>query len=184
MPRIPHAARALPLLTALAASPLALQAATPAAPATTQASGAAAPATAKTTAPAATAGQASTPTVQIQDAWVRGTTAQQRATGAFMQITSSTGARLVGVSTPVAGVAEVHEMAMHGDVMQMRPVPELPLPKGQPVTLKPGSFHVMLMDLKAPLSPDTPVPLTLTLVDPQGQRQTVTVQAVVRPLGR
>ena len=48
----------------------------------------------------------------VKDAWVRGTVAQQKATGAFMQITSAQGGKLVSVQTPVAGVAEIHEMKM------------------------------------------------------------------------
>ena len=59
--------------------------------------------------------------------------------------------QLVGVSTPVAGAAEVHEMKMEGDVMRMRAVAKLDLPAGQTVELKPGGYHVMLMDLKQPL---------------------------------
>jgi copper(I)-binding protein len=76
----------------------------------------------------------------------------QKGTGAFMKLTAKDGAKLVGASSPVAGVTEVHEMKMEGDVMKMRAVPALDLPAGKPVELKPGGYHVMLMDLKAPLA--------------------------------
>ena len=87
----------------------------------------------------------------VKEPWVRGTVAQQTATGMFAQITSATGGRLVSVSSPLAGVVEIHEMSMDGNVMKMRAVPALELPAGKTVELKPGGYHVMLMDLKQPL---------------------------------
>jgi copper(I)-binding protein len=93
----------------------------------------------------------------------------QKATGAFMKLTAKDGAKLVGASSPAAGVTEVHEMKMEGDVMKMRAIPGLDLPAGKAVELKPGGYHVMLMDLKAPLAKDTTVvPLTLTFKDAKG----------------
>ena len=108
------------------------------------------------------------PNVVIKDAWVRSTVPGQMGTGAFMRITAKDGAQLVAVSSPAAGVAEVHEMKMQGDVMKMRAVPQLDLPAGKAVELKPGGYHVMLMDLKQPLLKDTKVPMTLTFKDAKG----------------
>lgn len=99
--------------------------------------------------------------VSVQDAWVRGTVPGQTSSGAFMTLQSADGAKVVGVSTPVAGTAEIHEMKMDGNVMRMKALPSLDLPKGQAVQLKPGGYHVMLMDLKQPLVKDTVVPITL-----------------------
>ena len=127
--------------------------------------------------------QVATAQTTVKDAWVRGTVAQQRATGAFMQIQSATGGKLVGVSTAAAGVAEVHEMSMDGGVMKMRALPALDLPAGQPVDLKPGSFHVMLMDLKKPLATGDTVTLTLTIEGKDGKRENVEVKAPVKQLG-
>lgn len=107
-------------------------------------------------------------TVEVKDAWIRATVPGQKGTGAFMNITAKDGAKLVGVSSPVAGVAEVHEMKMDGDIMRMRAVPALELPAGQTVQLKPGGYHVMLMDLKQGLPKDSTVPLTLRLQDSKG----------------
>ncbi|MEO6321258.1 MAG: copper chaperone PCu(A)C [Polaromonas sp.] len=107
-------------------------------------------------------------TVEVKDAWVRSTVPGQHGTGAFMRITAKGGAKLVGVSSPVAGVAEVHEMKMDGDIMRMRAVPVLDLPAGQTVQLQPGGNHVMLMDLKQPLPKDSKVPLTLRFKDDKG----------------
>ena len=106
--------------------------------------------------------------VEVSNAWVRSTVQGQKGTGAFMNITAKDGAKLVGVSSPVAGVAEVHEMKMEGDIMKMRALPVLDLPAGQTVQFKPGSYHLMLMDLKQPLSKGSSVPLTLRLQDAQG----------------
>jgi len=119
----------------------------------------------------------------VKDAWVRGTVAQQRASGAFMQITSAQGGRLVSVQTPVAGMAEVHEMAMDGNVMKMRAVDGgLDLPAGKAVELKPSGYHVMLMDLKQPLKDGESVPLTLVVEARDGKRETLEVKAVVKSL--
>ena len=108
-------------------------------------------------------------TGEIKGAWARATVQGQKASGAFMQLTAKDKAQLVSVSSPVAGVAEVHEMKMNGDVMQMRAVQGgLELPAGKAVELKPGGYHVMLMDLKTPLVKDTTVPLTLVFKDSKG----------------
>jgi len=106
--------------------------------------------------------------VEVSGAWVRATVPGQMGTGAFMRLVARDGARLVGVSTPVAGVAEVHEMKMDGDVMKMRAMPALELPAGQAVQLKPGGFHLMLMDLKQPLPKGSTVPVTLRFQDARG----------------
>ena len=119
--------------------------------------------------------QAQTPNVNIdvKDAWVRSTVPGQMGTGAFMKITAKAGTQLVGVSSPVAGVAEVHEMKMENDVMKMRALPSLDLPAGKAVELKPGGYHVMLMDLKQPLLKDTKVPMTLVFKDAKGVQSKV-----------
>lgn len=106
--------------------------------------------------------------VQVKDAWVRATVPGQKGTGAFMKITAKEGTRLVGVSTPVAGVAEVHEMKMENDIMKMRALPALDLPAGKTVELKSGGNHVMLMDLKQPLAKSSTVPLTLRFRNAKG----------------
>ena len=87
----------------------------------------------------------------VKDPWVRGTVAGQKATGLFAQITSTSGGKLVSATSPVAGVVEIHEMVMDGNVMKMRAMPGLELPAGKTVELKPGGYHVMLMDLKQEL---------------------------------
>jgi copper(I)-binding protein len=117
----------------------------------------------------------------VKDAWVRGTVPQQMATGLFAQITSAQGGRLVSAASPVAGVVEIHEMSMDGNVMKMRALPNgLALPAGKAVELKPGGYHVMLMDLKQPLKAGDTVPLTLVIEATDGKRETLQLQAPVR----
>lgn len=108
-------------------------------------------------------------TVDVKNAWVRSSVPGQKATGAFMTLTAKEGAKLVGVSSPAAGVTEVHEMKMDGDIMRMREVTGgLELPAGKAVELKSGGYHVMLMDLKAALPASSTVPLTLVFKDAKG----------------
>jgi len=122
-------------------------------------------------------------TVKVEDAWVRGTVSTQKASGAFMRITPSANTRLLSVSSPVAGVVEIHEMAMDNDVMRMRQVPGLDLAAGRTLVLKPGGYHVMLMDLKQQLKAGESVPLTLVFEDEAKKRFTQEVNAPVTALG-
>jgi periplasmic copper chaperone A len=119
----------------------------------------------------------------VKDPWVRGTVANQKATGMFAQLVSASGGKLVGASSPVAGVVEIHEMAMDGNVMKMRAVSGLDLPAGKTVELKPGGYHVMLMDLKKELKAGDTVPLTLVVEGADKKRETIEVKAAVKPLG-
>ena len=112
---------------------------------------------------------ASAQNVEVKDAWARATVQGQKATGAFMTLTSKTTAKLVGATSSVAGVTEVHEMKMDNGVMKMKAVEGgLELPAGKATSLKPGGYHVMLMDLKLPLQKDTTIPLTLVFKDAKG----------------
>ena len=128
------------------------------------------------------AGQAhaqATAPVAVDGAWARATVQGQKATGAFMRLTAKDGARLVRAESPAAGVVEVHEMKMDGNVMKMRALPGLNLPAGQAVELKPGGYHVMLMDLKAPLAKGSSVPMTLVFQDAKGVQSQQQVQVPV-----
>ena len=118
--------------------------------------------------------------VTVDKPWVRTTVAQQTTTGAFMTITSAQGGKLVSASSPIAASVEVHEMKMEGDVMKMRPVDALPLPAGKPVDLKSGSYHIMMMGLKAPVKAGDVVPIKLVVEDAKGKRETVDVKATAR----
>ncbi|MFZ2739492.1 MAG: copper chaperone PCu(A)C [Burkholderiaceae bacterium] len=119
-------------------------------------------------------------TVEIKEAWVRTSVQGQRATGAFMKITAKEDSTLVAVSSPVAGLTELHEMKMQADVMTMRAVVGgLNLPAGKTVELKPGGYHLMLMDLKTPLKKDSTVQLTLVFKDGKGVQSQLEIKLPV-----
>ncbi len=121
--------------------------------------------------------------VTVGEPWVRATVPQQKATGAFMLLNSAQDGKLVAARSPVAGVVEIHEMAMEGQLMKMREAKGgIALPAGQAVELKPGGYHVMLMDLKQQVKAGETVPMTLVVEGKDGQRQTIEVKAPVRPL--
>ena len=122
----------------------------------------------------------SDPVVRVDDPWVRTTVPEQTATGAYMTITSSAGGKLVSVTSPVASAVEVHEMKMDGDVMRMRTVDALALPKAQKVELKPGAYHLMLLGLKHPVNSGDVIPLALVVQDADGKSRIVEVSAPAR----
>ncbi len=138
--------------------------------------------TAASAAPSAATGGAMT----IQGAWARETPPGTTETAVYMTITNGTGAddALVSASSP-AGAAGVHEvvavgsgdpMASAGPMMAMQPVASVPIPAGTTLELRPGSFHIMITDLKAPLKAGSTIEVTLTFQS----APPVTVTAEVR----
>ena len=123
--------------------------------------------------------------VTLTDPWVRVTVPQQKATGLFMHIDATQDVRLVSGQSPVAGVVEIHEMVMDGDVMKMRHMPAgLEIAKGRTMSLKPGGYHVMLMDLKQQIKGGDTVPVTLTFEEIGSRKRfTQEVKAPVTALG-
>ena len=122
--------------------------------------------------------QATAP-VTVLAPWARATVQGQRGSGAFMTLVAKEPLTLVAASSPVAGVTELHEMKLEGDVMRMRALDTVPLKPGQPLELKPGGHHLMLMDLKAPLAPNTSIPVTLTFRTAAGEQRQLAVQVPV-----
>ena len=121
--------------------------------------------------------------VSVSNPWVRATVPAQKVTGAFMDLTATQDARLVAVKSPGAGTVEVHEMSTDGGVMKMRAMPDgLELPAGRSVELKPGGYHIMLMDLKAQVKEGDRVPMTLIIEYKDGKRQILDVTAPVKAL--
>lgn len=124
--------------------------------------------------------------VEVEGAWVRATVPGQQGTGGFMRLKAQEPLTLVGVRSPAAGVSEVHEMKMEGDVMRMRAISALPLPAGKTVELKSGGYHLMLQQLKAPLLKGSEVPVTLEFKDAKGELSRLHLQlpvAVSAPAG-
>lgn len=120
--------------------------------------------------------------IKVEGPWARATVAQQQSTGAFMTLSSEVDSALVQADSPIAQHVEIHEMAMENNVMKMRQVPKIDLPAGQAVELKPGSYHIMLIDLKRQVFEGTEVPLTLTFENKDGTRKVIEVGAPVHAL--
>lgn len=118
--------------------------------------------------------------VHVSYANAYATSAAQKNGAVFLKITNDGNAddAIIGASSGVARVHELHTHIEEGNVMKMRAVPEIALPAGQAVTLYPMGDHIMLIDLTAPLEVGTSFPLTLQLKS--GDSKEVTV-SVVRP---
>ncbi len=125
---------------------------------------------------------ASAANVSVTDAWARATMPGQQVSGAYMKIASDADAKLVGASSPAIPRVEVHEMKMDGDVMRMREIKAIDLPKGKSVSLEPGGYHIMLMNLKKPIAAGDVIPLNL-VIESGGKKQTVEVKAEARAPG-
>lgn len=121
--------------------------------------------------------------VRADDAWVRATVPQQRATGAFMRLSADAPVRLVGVSSPAAARAELHEMRMEGNLMRMRRVASIELAAGRPLVLAPGGYHIMLLDLARQARAGERIALGLEFEGAEGRRFRVEVGASVQALG-
>jgi copper(I)-binding protein len=130
----------------------------------------------------ATVGLAQEHRISVIEAWTRATAPGQQVAGVYFEIVSPVDAQLMGLKSPAADRAELHEMRMDGNIMRMRPVEGVALPAGRKVQFKPGGLHAMLFGLKQPLRPGDRVPITLTIVDAGGGRYTVSANSEVRNL--
>ena len=119
------------------------------------------------------------PAIQITHPWARATAGASKNGAAYMTITDQ-GApdRLTGVSSPVADMVQLHQTSDDHGTMRMRAVDGgLTLTPGQPVTLAPGGYHIMMMGLKAPLTAGSSFPVTLTFAHAAPLTVTVQVEA-------
>ena len=93
--------------------------------------------------------------LSLTGAFTRATLPNAPVAGGFLDITNNGAGddRLISAVSPIAMVTQIHEMAMEGDVMKMRELPEgLVIRAGETVHLMPGGYHVMFMDLTGPLA--------------------------------
>jgi periplasmic copper chaperone A len=133
-------------------------------------------------APPPTQAAATTPGVLVEDAWVRATVGSKDTTmtAAFMSLTNpgKTEIRLTSAVSPVAGMVQLHEMAMKdGKMVMQEKTGGIVVPVESHTHLKPSGDHVMLMNLKQPLKPGDEVPLTLKFSDGSTHDLTVPVKA-------
>jgi copper(I)-binding protein len=113
--------------------------------------------------------------------WARATPGGAKVGGAYLELKAAAGAgdRLVSASSTAAGTVEIHEHVNEGGVMKMRRIDGLAVPAGTSVMLKPGGYHLMLMDLKQPLKQGGKLQLTLTFE----KAGALSVEGPVAPLG-
>ena len=116
--------------------------------------------------------------VELREAWTRPTPGGARTAAIYLTAVNHGAAtdRIVAAQTPAAERAEIHVDIMDGNVMRMRHVMSVDVPAGGETAFKPGSFHVMLTGLKAPLKAGDSVPLTLTFEGAGAVTATVTVR--------
>jgi copper(I)-binding protein len=120
--------------------------------------------------------------IKIEAPWIRATPVGAEVAGGYMKIenTGKEPDRLVGGSTEIAGKFQVHEMSMSGGVMKMRELDKgLEVKPGKSVELKPGSYHVMMLELKHPLKEGDKVKGTLVFE----KAGAVDVEYAVRSMG-
>jgi len=120
--------------------------------------------------------------VEVKEAWVRGTVPAQKVTGAFMEITGKSAVRLLSADSPVTAAVEIHNMTMQNGVMKMFPVDGIDVPAGKTVKLAPGGYHMMLMGLKQQMKPGDRVPLKLTFELADKRRETLVLSVEVRDI--
>lgn len=120
--------------------------------------------------------------IKVEQPWTRATPGGAKVAGGFMKITNTgtTPDRLVSATADVSGAVELHEMKMVDGVMKMRALGSgIELKPGQTVELKPGGYHVMFIDLKAPIVKDKPIKARLTF-EKAGELE---VEFRVEPIG-
>jgi len=124
---------------------------------------------------------AATATIVVQQPWARATPAGAGTGAVHMTLVNKSGSadRLTGASSDDAPTVQIHEMSVVNGVMRMRQLANgLLIPAGGTVALKPGSYHVMLIGLKKPLTAGQTLPLTLVFEKAGNISVTVPIQAM------
>ncbi len=116
----------------------------------------------------------------VSNVWVKITVPGSNVSAAYMQIKSATRLKLVKAESPVAGIAEIHDMKMNDGVMEMKALDALDIPIEKTTELKPGGTHIMLMKLKQPINKGDNVPLTLTFEGADKKLITLKVNALAQ----
>jgi hypothetical protein len=133
-------------------------------------------------APAAFAQASGTSKINVEQPWARATPAGAATGAVYMTLAnkSDIADRLTAVSSDVASKVQIHEMAVVNGIMKMSQLANgLAIPRGASVTLKPGSYHVMLIGLKKQLIEGQTLPLTLTFA----KAGTISITVPIQPIG-
>lgn len=110
-------------------------------------------------------GQSAESSLRVDGAWARrALMLKGTGTGAVYAALVNTGKTpdaLLTASTDAAGVVEIHETYQESGLSKMRPVARIEVPPGKTIEMKPGGYHIMLIDLKRDLKAGEIVQLTL-----------------------
>lgn len=120
--------------------------------------------------------------VVISESWARATAPGQSNSAVYLTITSHQDARIVALSSLIAGSASLHSMTQEDGVMKMRELDALPLPSGKIVKLSPGGYHIMLDSLKQSLEAGDSVPLSLTIKYADQHQEKIEIKVKVQSL--
>ena len=118
--------------------------------------------------------------IEIKNQWVRASNDGQDVSAAYMTIVSNEDTSLIAIDSDVADVIEIHSMSMENGVMKMRMLDTLDLIAGKPTELIPGGFHLMLFDLKKPLTAGKEAHFTLHFKNKAGQEKTISVTSPIK----
>ncbi|MDQ3145083.1 MAG: copper chaperone PCu(A)C [Pseudomonadota bacterium] len=119
------------------------------------------------------------PSIEVRDAWARATAPGQSSGAIYATLVNAGGDddQLIGAAAPVAAMAMLHSNETVNGVARMRMLPALPVPAEGTVKLEPGSTHMMLQGLRAPLVAGERVALTLRFAKAGTKAVTATVVA-------
>ncbi len=115
--------------------------------------------------------------VTVSEVWVKTTVPGSAVSAAYMHIKSTKSVKLLKVESAIAGMVEIHSMKMDRGVMEMNAVDVVDVPANKAVELKPGGFHVMLMNVKRPINNGDKIPLTLTFEGAEKKPFKINVEA-------
>jgi copper(I)-binding protein len=118
--------------------------------------------------------------IEIKNQWVRASNDGQDVSAAYMTIVSNEDTSLIAIDSDVADVIEIHIMSMENGVMKMRMLDTFDLIAGKPTELSPGGFHLMLFDLKKPLTAGKEAHFTLHFKNKAGQEKTISVTSPIK----
>lgn len=118
--------------------------------------------------------------IEIKNQWVRASNDVQDVSAAYMTIVSNEDTSLIAIDSDVADVIEIHSMSMENGVMKMRMLDTLDLIADKPTELSPGGFHLMLFDLKKPLTAGKEAHFTLHFKNKAGQEKTISITSPIK----
>jgi hypothetical protein len=116
--------------------------------------------------------------VLVKNAWVQAMPPSQKISAAYMTIANKSfkAVTIVSASSDTAGATEIHQMSDMNGMMHMAMAQNLHIPAQGEITLQPGGFHIMLINLKKPVSKGDIVPIMLHFQD----GDTIIVKAEVK----